>query len=81
MTNAPITKVANNVHENASLFVKSDMGEIFAEEVVGGYRLAVYATDFAPATQTLGEFDNIQDLANAMRDLADLRTWKAVWAY
>jgi len=83
--NAPTTKISAVDHEemlyveigNVTLYAKS----IDGYEVEDGYRSDYYVITShdgeMPAFHT-SEFDTLQELANEMRKIADLRTWKFV---
>jgi hypothetical protein len=91
---APTTKVANNIdnglcvdihnvtvyatRRDPCLIEETDpvTGETFLDIDGGGYILTSHHGEM-PAFHT-SHFDTLQGLANAMRECADLRTWRLV---
>lgn len=88
VVNAPTRKVANLISEGLSFTGHSHAEEIVASENLSDWRqledgsyqqeppyTLTYVYDMVGNFET-HSFDTIQELANAMREIADLRTWR-----
>jgi hypothetical protein len=83
ISNAPTVRIENMIENGLYIHNHSFIRATKEMDIEHGiyYLLSYHESDYSPqyASET---FDDIQALANAMKQLADLRTWrKMVWDY
>ena len=72
--NAPTRKIRNNIESGLSVQAQNGVNVHAQGNVYEGYSIA-FCNDMMPPFKH-DHYETIQELANAMRELADLRTWR-----